>query len=395
MPRRFRRLLAAGTEVMVRDEHGQTALHLAARTGQAGFVRHLIAAGAPVDARDADGNTPLHRAVGSGRREAAQVLIAAGADVNAATRFGHTPLHLAAGTKREDLAELLVAYGADVDAPIAGGRRSRPLHLAAEAGLPKLAALLIRRGADLHAQNADGRTALDLAEGTDPVCRPGRSTRDIRRSPRSYAGAAHPAAGNMRPAKVPPALDASASDGPARKTDGQAGVSTRATGDGAGPRGEPPGVFRWTSRRASGMCVDPCQVGLTSRRNPPARRRCGPWATAARWPPGRCSSQRCAACPRPSAWAASAWPPGSAWAAGSVPISCRTRRSWPVPSGSAGPMPSGTARTPRSASLEQEMAARDGARPQAQAETPQEPTHLFVALIERQRENEAGAGRGV
>jgi ankyrin repeat protein len=148
-----------------RDDHGQTALHLAAHAGQAGTVRRLAAAGTEVDARDADGNPPLHRAVQSGHFEAAQILIAAGADVNAPTGFGHRPLHLATGAKHEKLAELLVAHGADVEAPIAGGRRSRPLHLAAEAGLPRLAALLLRRGADKNATNADGQTLLDLAEG--------------------------------------------------------------------------------------------------------------------------------------------------------------------------------------------------------------------------------------
>lgn len=150
-----------------RDEHGQTALHHAARSGDASNVRRLVDAGTEIDARDADGNTPLHRAIQSGHAGAARALIAAGADVNATTRFGHSPLHLAAGTMQENLAGLLAAYGADVDRPIAGGRNSRPLHLAAESGLPRLAALLVRRGADIHARNADGHTPLELAEGVD------------------------------------------------------------------------------------------------------------------------------------------------------------------------------------------------------------------------------------
>lgn len=160
----IRRLLERGGP-SARDEHGQTALHLAARLGMIGTLRQLLATGAEVDARDHDGNTPLHRAVQAGWREAAQVLIAEGADVNAQTGFGHRPLHLAAGARHEKLAELLVAHGSDVEAPIAGGRRSRPLHLAAEAGLPRLAALLLRRGADKNATNAEGQTPLDLAEG--------------------------------------------------------------------------------------------------------------------------------------------------------------------------------------------------------------------------------------
>ena len=55
-------LLRAGAKLEVKDQAGETPLHVAAQEGFIDAARMLIKAGAHVNARDKDGNTPLKRA---------------------------------------------------------------------------------------------------------------------------------------------------------------------------------------------------------------------------------------------------------------------------------------------------------------------------------------------
>ena len=147
----LQRLLAAGAEVMARDNLGNTPLHLPFsssrfRAGEA--IEALIAAGADVMARNDDGETPLH---GAGSRVAAEALITAGADVTARDNAGNTPLHRAG----RGAVEALVAAGADVTARNNAGET--PLH---EQSAPAAVEALIAAGADVMARNNAGETPL-------------------------------------------------------------------------------------------------------------------------------------------------------------------------------------------------------------------------------------------
>jgi ankyrin repeat protein len=94
---------------------GATALHYAAREGQAKAAALLLARGADVNARDHSGQTALHWAATAGQEDVAEVLIASGADVNLKSSLsGWTPLHLAAKLGRTNFAALLLSHGADV-----------------------------------------------------------------------------------------------------------------------------------------------------------------------------------------------------------------------------------------------------------------------------------------
>jgi ankyrin repeat protein len=75
-------LLAAGTDVDSRDEHGQTALMNAARDGRADVVRLLIGHGADLNHRAKYGLTALMLAVVRGHGDAVRVLVEAGADLS-------------------------------------------------------------------------------------------------------------------------------------------------------------------------------------------------------------------------------------------------------------------------------------------------------------------------
>jgi len=110
-------LLEAHAEVNVTNPEGQTALHLAAKTGQTQVVKLLLEAGAEVNLQDRERRTALHLAVlnkpgddgeeqegNSGNDEdkdesqniadVVKVLVGGGADIETKDRDGHTPLDL-------------------------------------------------------------------------------------------------------------------------------------------------------------------------------------------------------------------------------------------------------------------------------------------------------------
>ena len=112
-----RALLASGEDVNAAQGDGMTALHWAARRGNAGMVRMLIAAGGNVRAMTRLGNyTPLLLASQTGQAAAIEALVAAGADVKGATAAGVTALMLASASGQVDAVKALIAGGADVNA---------------------------------------------------------------------------------------------------------------------------------------------------------------------------------------------------------------------------------------------------------------------------------------
>jgi ankyrin repeat protein len=144
-----------------RDEHGSTALHLAACASGDGAVRAvrlLLEQRADVEAVDQHGDTPLHcccrRRV---RVDVMRELLAAGsaAAVHRRNRLGRTPLHYTAALPddaAELCADLLLCAGASanerdhlLESPLHVACRSRPSS--------PIAHLLVRHGASLHSLN--------------------------------------------------------------------------------------------------------------------------------------------------------------------------------------------------------------------------------------------------
>ena len=147
-------------DVLARNNNGDTALHLAARAGNAAVVRLLLYRGARVNAR---------------RKYEVLVLLSdlypAGATfffrawldrmVWAPVKNGGTALHLAAQYGHTDVVRVLLEHGARVDMRDPSGWR--PLHWAAYTGRTAIARLLITARADVNAKTYDGRTPLRLA----------------------------------------------------------------------------------------------------------------------------------------------------------------------------------------------------------------------------------------
>ncbi|XP_049843302.1 putative ankyrin-containing lipoprotein Lxx09580 isoform X8 [Schistocerca gregaria] len=109
----LRALLAAGADVMVREESSWTALHWAAYRGHVGAASCLVGAGAEVGARSRKQSTPLHWAAYNGHTAVVRLLLAAYADPNVRDRYGRTPLHWAVRNVQAEVVAVLLQAGAD------------------------------------------------------------------------------------------------------------------------------------------------------------------------------------------------------------------------------------------------------------------------------------------
>ena len=163
---------------------GYTPLHHASLHGQIQKVKLLLEQkhpGSNVSIKNEFGQTPLHLAQGMGGRQSCwqgaagtqfwhpegqrdlvvQTLLDAGALVDARTNFGDTPLHFAAVSGSEARVHMLLDAGADIEQT--ENAQNTALHLAALYGRCSVVRLLLHKGADLNARNLLGKTPEDLA----------------------------------------------------------------------------------------------------------------------------------------------------------------------------------------------------------------------------------------
>lgn len=89
-------LLNKGATMSPVDNHGFSALHMAAQEGHLAVTKMLVKAAADLDAKiTTAGRTPLHLAAQEGHSEVVGVLIEAGTNPNNRTLDGGTPLYFA------------------------------------------------------------------------------------------------------------------------------------------------------------------------------------------------------------------------------------------------------------------------------------------------------------
>jgi ankyrin repeat protein len=188
-----RALIARGDDIQVRDEDGDSPLHLAVWKDSLDVIRLLIKNDADIDARNDAGDTPLVYAYADGdcvspdiahlliehgantdslledywdfnlaatddRADIAHALIARGDDINARDESGYPPLYLAAWENALDVARLLIEKGAYLEASDKYG--NTPLARAVWKNSLGVARLLIEKGADLEAKDDYGNTPL-------------------------------------------------------------------------------------------------------------------------------------------------------------------------------------------------------------------------------------------
>jgi ankyrin repeat protein len=190
-------LLGQGTDPNQVDAYGNTALMLAASTGNADVVDELLSHGANVQLKDNYGQTALIFACSKGHYEVAKMLVDRKAGVNVTTSHGQTALMKVCYISHPHtgiLAELLLTHKAKPDTQTADGttaamvaaqndhmelleilahysasldlRRTSDgwttLHIAAAKCSFTMVANLIGLGADPQVKNAAGRTCLEL-----------------------------------------------------------------------------------------------------------------------------------------------------------------------------------------------------------------------------------------
>ena len=183
-------LLKQGADVNATQGDAVTALHWAARLGDAEMTRTLIVAGANVRATTRFASySPLHLAAERGSADVIGPLLKAGADPNLKTSTGATPLMFAAASGNAAAVAALADAGADLNGAETD-RGQTPLIFAVAANRIDVVRLLLKRGADpnkatkvtdlaalsKNGENPDGRGLVDKPKDAAPMA-PTRPTR--------------------------------------------------------------------------------------------------------------------------------------------------------------------------------------------------------------------------
>ncbi|MDR3131797.1 MAG: ankyrin repeat domain-containing protein [Rickettsiales bacterium] len=154
-----------GEVINIKDDYGQTPLHVAAARGKLNVVRYLVGKGANIHA-EIGGYTPLHFAAHLGWLKIVRYLIGKGANVNAKNICGGTALHGAAYRGELNVVKYLVNEGADVNASSTEPNlNGTPLHCSVHSGRSSIVRYLLDRGADICAEDEEGKTPLYRAAG--------------------------------------------------------------------------------------------------------------------------------------------------------------------------------------------------------------------------------------
>ena len=139
----FTYLLENGADLRLKNERGQTVLHLAAKLGSLKICKLIVEgpeAGIDINTKDNDGETPIHLAVGKGKLEIVKFLFDKGGYLNSRVssranggwRDGDTPLHTAARKCHTEIVKFILANVVDKNPVNVHGKT--PLSIAASNG---------------------------------------------------------------------------------------------------------------------------------------------------------------------------------------------------------------------------------------------------------------------
>ncbi|KAK7093296.1 E3 ubiquitin-protein ligase MIB2-like isoform X2 [Littorina saxatilis] len=194
-------LIEAGADLFAVDENCRNYLHFTAAFGMPRSIRVLASRGLDVNIKDDHGNSPLHVAIDHFKAESVEALVKLdSADLRVTNKRGfpalhwaclrdnaravelilardksqvdekfhgkHSPLHIAANNEHDECIRVLViAGGANVNVQSFPGSGYSPLHLACVKTRFKASEALLEMGADPNVQDRDGDTPLHLIIG--------------------------------------------------------------------------------------------------------------------------------------------------------------------------------------------------------------------------------------
>lgn len=160
-------LLAAGADVHLKDQCGETALMMAAKGTDVGITKMLLESGAAVDERSNDGETALIMAVKYGPAEQVRFLLDRGADPNThpANNNNQNALFFAVNVRKDsaDKVRALLEAGAKINHQ--GDNGYTGLHYASSNDFPETTQVLLEYGADTTLVNRKGLTAEEAGRG--------------------------------------------------------------------------------------------------------------------------------------------------------------------------------------------------------------------------------------
>eukprot|EP00042_Codosiga_hollandica_P048853 m.554570 g.554570 ORF g.554570 m.554570 type:complete len:570 (+) comp57751_c0_seq22:220-1929(+) len=172
----FDALFSAGADLSLLPSDGSNVVHLVARRGSLGMLKHVLSIesiAALVDVRNERGGTPLLSAMRHGTLECIEHLLSLGVDQTAKTKTGFTALHLAAGRPTSEFIRRLLEFDQIrriINQPDLTGQT--PLMTAVLASNAETVDVLLDAGADVSLRTEKGRTALHLASTTSIKCLP-------------------------------------------------------------------------------------------------------------------------------------------------------------------------------------------------------------------------------
>lgn len=166
-------LVTSNALLEMADKSGKRAMHYAAdaKKNAQKLVRLLLQYRAEVQPQDLDGMTPLHLAVCASDEDhtgAVLLLLQKGADPNAVTRDGLSPLYLAANSGSTSLVRSLLKYGADPNVKV-NNEGYTALHAAVATGETEMVKILIEVGADVNVTDDTGDTPLHGAARSENI----------------------------------------------------------------------------------------------------------------------------------------------------------------------------------------------------------------------------------
>lgn len=156
-------LLQLGADILQKDAHGRTVLHLSVMKGNIAETKLLLTK-MDVSCLDQAGSTPLFYACTA---PMVALLSEHGTDVDYRNNLGNTALHSACASNIAEVITALLDCGADVEAVLQNGHGGllRPIHIATRGADQDCIALqvLIRHGANLNSQTECGNTPIHEA----------------------------------------------------------------------------------------------------------------------------------------------------------------------------------------------------------------------------------------